>query len=174
MGASYSSHGGSDGYYLCAARARGSDCDEPYTRVPVLDAQLAAATVRRLEQLRRELSQARPLGRRRTDEGRLDALRASLDGLRQRRARVLSLDVDGLITREETRKRLSAIDDEAAHLEREVAIEEAARRPITASQRAEVLAEVRELRGRWQALPVAGRRQIVALLAERIESRARR
>lgn len=170
VGAAYSRTSGTDGYYVCSSRLRGSDCDEPYARASTTDQETERAVVRRLETLRRELSEARPLrAKERVDVSRVDGLRASLEAARQRRARAVSLIIDGIIDADEGRRRTAALDAELASLETELRREEQSAKPLDRAARREVLADVRELRERWGGLSVQNRRAILALLAERIE-----
>jgi hypothetical protein len=168
-GAAYSRTSTEDGYYACAARLRGGDCDEPWSRVSTTDEATGRAVVRRLEALRRELSEARPLRRVTADTSRVDGLRAAVEAARQRRSRAVSLIVDGLLEADDGRRRIAALDAELATLETDLRREESHARPIDAAAQRAVLADVAQLRERWSGLRPQDRRAIVALLAERID-----
>lgn len=170
VGAAYSRGIGADGYYACADRLRGGECDEPYARVSVVDAAMGAAVVRRLEAVRHLLGDA-TAEQAPADRGRLDALRKSLDGQRQRRARLLSLAVDGLLTKDELSSRLQRLDAETASLEAAERDEQRRASPATAEVRAAALKDVVVLRKAWQKMRVEKRREVVAMLIERIELR---
>lgn len=176
MGAAYSRSDAPSGYYVCGGRMRRSgpstDCDEPYARVPLVDAEAGRQVLRRLEELRQELAEARIDGAAKpADATRLESLTTALASARQRRDRALELAVDGFLSKDELRTKLDRIDAEIARLESRAAQEE--RRPNLADPRvrAEVLASVERIRAAWARLPVEGRRAIVERLAERIEIR---
>jgi site-specific DNA recombinase len=171
LGAAYSRHDSPRGYYACAARLRGGDCDEPYARVDQVDELAGRAALRRLEEMRHLLAQERVGDEVEPDEDRLGALRGSLEAAKIRRGRVVSLHVDGTIDREELRRRVATIDEEIGRLEGRIAEEGRRARLTDPSLRAEVLADVERLRLAWAGLNVEARRAIVQRLVERIEIR---
>lgn len=159
MNASYGS--GRD-YYACGGRLGGSECDEQYARQDLVDAKITRDVVRRLETLRRELSKERTGVDPEPDRARL---KSALDSAKQKRARVVSLYVDGTITSEEMQRRAAKLDSEAATLASELAL---IGEPLTHAARASALADVRKLRDGWEGLEVAERRHVLALLSERV------
>lgn len=168
MGSAYGPSDEGRGYYACGARLRGGDCDEPYMRVSTVDESASAQTVRRLEELREILGGQKLDRAARADAGRLEALQRSLAGLKVRRERLLSIAVEGLVTQDELRARLAKLDKERGHIDAAIAEEERHVRPIDAAVRADVLREVTALRRGWLKATMAERREIFALLAERI------
>jgi site-specific DNA recombinase len=155
-------------YYACNGRLRGGDCDQPYARVAEVDAVAGALTLARLEELRHLLARGEAATTS-PDEDRVAALRSSLDAAKVRRGRAVSLAVDGIITRDELRTRLAAIDDEVGRLERRIADEGHRARAVDPKVRAATLADVERLRLAWDRLGVEPRRAILVRLAERIE-----
>lgn len=165
MSAAYGRLGVGDGYYACAARTRGEDCDEPYARVRTTDAKIAGLILARLEQLRELLADA-DLGAPTTDASRLEALRRTLGSLHQRRERLVTLHVEGVLSREDFDTRRTKLEQERLSVEREIADEERKLSPITDEIRASALREIRTLRRGWERTTPAERREILALIAE--------
>lgn len=169
MGAAYSRATAKDGYYACNARLRGDDCDEVYVKVSTTDASVSALAVRRLEELREALASQKMDHGGRGDIARLEALRRGLESVKTRRERLLSIAVEGLVTPGELRQRLAKLDSERAHTEAAIAEEEKRVQPISDAVRVDVLREISMLRRGWQKATMAERREILALLAERIQ-----
>lgn len=167
MGAAYSRATAPFGYYACAGRLRGGDCDEPYANVEKVDTRVAALVARRLEELRDLLGSA-ALGSGNPDTARLDGLERNLDGHRQRRARLLSLAVDGVMTKDDLTSRLVKLDAEIRTVEAAIREETRRVRPVSAELRASVLKDVVTLRRAWDRVAVPKRREVLSMLAERV------
>ncbi|NUP07769.1 MAG: recombinase family protein [Polyangiaceae bacterium] len=169
IGSRYSRSTAPNGYYACNDRLRGGDCDEPGARVDDTDKIVSARVVRRLEELSGMLGAVDLKGASAVDTTRLDALRKSAEGHRQRRARLLSLAVDGIMSQDELKPRLAKLDIEARRVDEEIREEERRVRPVPEEVRASTLRDVLSIRRRWSKLAVPERRDILAMLAERIE-----
>lgn len=171
MGAAYGPRSWSTGYYVCAARVRGGDCDEPYSPVPTTDAQADREMLRRLEVLRHELARRTPAD---APSGPTpESLAEQVDKAKTRRARVVSLHVDGTITRDELVDRVRKLDAEIASLARRAAEVTAATKARKPKARAAMLADVTAIRRAWDRAPVATRRLLLSRFARRIEVKDR-
>lgn len=168
MGAAYGPRAHAHPYYACAARSRGRGCAQPYARVDAADALASAAAVRRLEELRDVFAEQGQSPEARGDLARLEALQRGLAGIIQRRERLVSLAVDGAITKDELKARARKLDDERANSEAAIAEEEARLRPLPKETVASVLREVKIVRKAWRKATMPERREILAWLAERI------
>jgi site-specific DNA recombinase len=168
VGAAYGPSEYASTYYVCNGRLRNGECDEPYARVDTTDADAGRLVVLRLEELRHLLAGARS-GETEPDEERVGALRGSLEAAKLRRARVVSLAVDGVIGREELQARIGKIDEETARIETSLAAEARRTRLQDPTVRAETLASVERLRRAWGGLKAPARRAILVRLAEKIE-----
>ena len=160
--------GGRTMSYVCAGALAGL-CKVRHVHAERLDALAAQATLRRLVELRRELASGQPL----TSPPATQDHAAKIAQAKRKRERLISLAVDGTITGEELKARLGKLDAEIGKLEaaagkarRATAAAERARRP---EARAEVLGRVEGLTAAWNNLPAPQRREVLSLLADRIE-----
>lgn len=171
MGSAYKTGDPGDGYYACATRLRGGHCDEPYARVSTADARASSLAARRLEELRDHLGGATLRAEAGVDPSRLEALEKSLESQRLRRARLLSLAVDGVVTKDELRGRLQKLDSETLNIEAALREEHRRARPVSPELRASVLRDVTTLRKAWTRLEASKRRDVLSMLIERLEIR---
>lgn len=139
-------------------------CGEGYTRHVDVDAEVCRLVVERLEALRDLLSRARPVRRQRATEDVTKAIVAA----KARRARAVSLAVDGAMTREDLRERLASIDDDIARLEARQREHEQREQMRGPAKRADALRVVETVREAWRRLPVPKRRAILVALAESV------
>lgn len=165
MGSAYGPRDHRNPYYLCGSRARGHGCQQPYARVGDVDALAAAAIVARLEELCGLLSTQAPAGSTESALARLDEMRRGLSNARLKRERLVTLAVDGTITRAELQDRARKLDVERSTLEAAIAEAERATRPVTAKARADMLRDVRAMTKAWRKATIAQRRDILTDLA---------
>lgn len=153
-------------YYACANRGESragqeGRCMAPYIRVEDTDEQVAALTLKHLEDLATELA-----GPAAAERAKASSVEVDLTKLQERRARLIDLAADGMVTRTELRERLAAVDAEVAKFERKRDAEVAASVADTPKSRRSLLRDVKKLRGAWRNADAIRRRAIVGLLAE--------
>lgn len=159
-------------YACCGLRSQeGRTCHARAVHAEKLDAIVAEAALERLVELRHELARAAP-PRPAAPAAMVDHA-AKIATVKRRRERLITMAVDGDIPREEYRERLAKLDAELGRLELAAAEDtrrrEATERAARPEARAEMLGRVETIRAAWSRAPVADRREVLALLAARIE-----
>lgn len=162
-----------DAWYGCNSRLRRAEVDKPcgseFSRVRTIDEAAAELAFERLTDLSEALSRT-------PKRAVVVPLFDNTDAKRKlsaRRRRVLDMREDGTLTAEEARQRLGRLDTELRSIE-ETERQELARRRATEALanptlvRA-LLSDLKTLRIAWLRSPVEVRREVVGLLAERIE-----
>ena len=145
-------------------------CSARHVHAGKLDALVAEAALDRLVELRHLLAQAGP-----TPPPKPPAVdhAAQLAAVKRKRARLLDAYEDGAIKKAELKERLAKLDAETGRLELAAAEDarrrEAEERASRPEVRADALARVEAIRAAWSRAPVADRREVLALLAARIE-----
>jgi site-specific DNA recombinase len=145
-------------------------CKTRHVHAERLDALAAEAALERLIELRDLLARAAPMRAPAPEE--MDHA-AQIAAVKRKRERLISLAVDGTITKADLRARLVKLDTELGRLELAAAEHarrrEAEERATQPEARAEMLGRIEVLRQTWARTPVAGRREVLSLLAARIE-----
>ncbi len=162
--------GGRTAAYVCARKLVGL-CKARTVHAERLDALVAQALERRLVELRHEIAKA-PSAQREVEAPAVNHA-AALARARRKRERLISLAVDGTITKEDLRERLAKLDLEIGKIEGAAAT---ARRKLAAAertrlpeQRAEILERVETIIEAWERTPPDGRRRLLAIFAARVE-----
>jgi DNA invertase Pin-like site-specific DNA recombinase len=155
--------------YVCTGVLRRA-CHTRHVHAERLDALVADAALDRLIELRHELARAVPP---RAPEPDVVDHAAKIAAVKAKRERLISLAVDGTITKADLRTRLAKLDADVGRLEHAAAeharrhdAQERASRPEV---RAEHLGRVEVVRQTWARMPVAHRREALAVIATRIE-----
>lgn len=155
--------------YVCAGRLAGT-CKARHVHAERLDALAGEAVLARLVELRRELATGRPLHE---PEAPREDHAAKIAAARRKVERLITAYADETITREELRARREKLDAEIGRLETAAAKAKrdaaAARKANRPEVRADVLVQVGVLADQWDRLPVASRRKVLTMLAERVE-----
>jgi DNA invertase Pin-like site-specific DNA recombinase len=161
--------GGRTMRYVCTGVLR-RVCHTRHVHAERLDALVADAALDRLIELRHELARAVPP---RAPEPEIIDHAAKIAAVKAKRERLISLAVDGTITKADLRTRLAKLDAEVGRLEHAAAEHarrhEAQERASRPEVRAEHLGRVEVVRQTWARMPVAHRREALAVIAARIE-----
>lgn len=142
-------------YYACQKR-----CGAKYVPVEETDEVVSAMALRRLEELVEFLSKPpKQLPRRVVD------FAARRQKLQDKRSRFLEAFADGMMSRDELRAKLDAVDVDIGRL----TVEEAEALKLTpandSNARADALRTVKEIRSAWRKVPKVEKRRVLHLLA---------
>jgi DNA invertase Pin-like site-specific DNA recombinase len=155
--------------YVCNGYVEGR-CKVRQVHAERLDALVDHAALERLKELRHELAKARP---REAPSPPPPDHSAKLAAAKRRRERLITAFADGTLTKADLRDRIDKLDAEIAKLQTASAkvrrLKAAAERAARPEARMELLARIDALTAAWQRAPVGERRQVLALLVERIE-----
>jgi hypothetical protein len=148
---------GYGGWYICASGCSGN------CRHDVIDSQVETDALSHLGTLAGTLSA--PWRERRPPV--IVDHSARRDRLARRRANLVEAIADGTIRRDDARAKLAEIDAELNDIDQQDRA--AISHPIPVEVRREALAETAQIRRAWRRLAVADKREVVAMLQERIE-----
>jgi DNA invertase Pin-like site-specific DNA recombinase len=157
-------------YYVCRGILERKGCGEGWIRAHAIDVAVSARALERLTELREELAhpprEAAPTVHRKDFAGML----ARID---TQRANAVDLATSGAMSGEDLRRALARYEEQASVLRREQtkAAEEEARllRGTDRESRSRALLDVNAIRASWEHADVEQRREVIGLLAARIE-----
>lgn len=156
-------------YYVCRGVTRGL-CDEGWTRAEGIDKQAAALAVARLVELREELG--RPAAATVATKKPQDAT-AALARIETRKRNAIDLATDGGMDAAQLRDALRRLDEEASKVRQRADAEAAeaatAERAADPARRAELRRQARTWQHVWDGANIEQRREILAILADRVE-----
>lgn len=153
------------GWYTCRYRRGVPKCDGPTARHDEADVIASDMMLDRLAELRKELARPSKVPRAAPPPADFDAERTKQA---KKRAHVIDLLTDGLLTKDEARAKLRAIEDAVANIERRE-IEHATRvRVRSPEQQRELLSGVQTISTAWARMRPDAKREVLMMHAARV------
>ncbi len=155
-------------YYICRGGLEHA-CGEGWIRAYEADEAAERAVATRLAELREELARAPA----KTAAPKSIDVTAALAKIEARKRRTIDNAADGVISRADLQEALARYEADATKLRRQISREAddraAEERATDPGRRAAALGQVQALAASWRRMPVEQRREVLALLAIRVE-----